>query len=81
MAGEPLETPGWWRKLRFAWREGYSGWVIASVAGAFSMATHFGAYWLITGGGWPGAIAITLLSTLVMVGACAWIGLGLITSR
>ncbi len=81
MAGESLQPAGTWRKVRYAWKEGYAGWVIACLAGSFSMATHFGAYWLIAGGGWPGAIAITLLSTGVMVWACAWVGLGLITGR
>jgi hypothetical protein len=81
MAGEPLAPVRWWQRVRLAWREGYAGWIVASLLGSFSMATHFGAYWLIVGGGWPGAIAITLLSTVVMVSACAWIGLGLVSGR
>ncbi len=81
MAGEPLDGAGWWREVRLAWKDGYAGWVIACLLGSFSMATHFGAYWLITGGGWLGAIAITLLSTTLMVAACAWVGLGLISGR
>ncbi len=80
MAGESLEPVTWWRKVRHAWRDGYAGWIVASLVGAFSMATHFGAYWLISGGGWLGAAAVTLLSTAAMVGVCAWIGLGLIAT-
>ena len=81
MAGEPLERASWRRQVKLAWREGYGGWVIACLLGSFSMATHFGAYWLIAGGGWLGAIAVTLGSTAVMVAACAWVGLGLISGR
>lgn len=81
MAGEPLKPIRWWRKIRLAWKDGYAGWILACLAGAFSMATHFGAFWLIAGGGWPGAIAITLLSTAVMVALCAWIGVGLISGH
>ena len=81
MAGEPLGGAGWWQEVRMAWSEGYAGWVIACLLGSFSMATHFGAYWMISGGGWLGAIAITLLSTGLMVTACAWVGLGLISGR
>jgi hypothetical protein len=81
LTGEPLEPPRWWQRMRLAWRHGYAGWIIAALAGSFSMATHFGAFWLITGGGWPGAIAITLLSTAIMVGLCAWIGLGLVSGQ
>lgn len=80
MAGESMESVTWWRKVRHAWRDGYAGWIVASLVGAFSMATHFGAYWLISGGGWLGAAAVTVLSTAAMVGVCAWIGLGLITT-
>src|SRR5919205_1232619 len=55
------------RRLREALgREGYAGWIIAALVGAFSMATHFGAYWLIAGGGWLGAALVTLCSTVVM---------------
>lgn len=87
LEGEPEPAPstsgpfGWWSKLRIMWRTGYSGWIIAAVAGAFSMATHFGAFWLIAGGGWPGAVAITLASTVVMVAACFWVMLGLVGPR
>ena len=81
MVGEPLVAPGWWAEVRHAWREGYAGWVIACLLGSFSMATHFGAWWLIAGRGWAGAIVVTLLSTVVMVSTCAWIGLGLIKGR
>lgn len=81
MAGEPLAGPGWWGQVRHAWREGYSGWVIACLVGSFSMATHFGAWWLIAGGGWAGAVLVTLFSTFVMVSTCAWIGLGLLRGR
>ena len=78
LADEPLGRPSWWRTLRSLWREGYAGWIIAALGGAFSMATHFGAFWLIAGGGWLGAILITLLATALMVAACVWIGLGLL---
>jgi hypothetical protein len=81
MAGEPLGRIGWIARLRRLWREGYAGWIIASLAGAFSMATHFGAYWLIAGGGWLGAALITLGSTLVMVALCFWVVLGLAETR
>ena len=81
MEGEPLQAPGWTRQLRRAWRTGYSGWILACLAGAFSMGTHFGVWWLAAGGGWPGAVAVTLVSTAVMVSACAWIGLGLLAGR
>jgi hypothetical protein len=67
-----------WGKLRLLWSQGYAGAMVAVLVGAFSMATHFGAYWLIAGGGWPGAIAITVLSTVLVVAACIWIGLGLL---
>ena len=67
--------------LRHAWREGYGGWIIACLAGSFSMATHFGAWWLIAGGGWLGAAVVTLGSTALMVLACAWVGLGLLNGR
>jgi hypothetical protein len=79
MAGEPTGLPGWWRKLQLIWRDGHAGWIIASLVGAFSMATHFGAFWLIAGGGWLGATVITILSTLVMVAACLWILMGLLS--
>jgi len=81
MVGEPLVAPGWRAEVRHAWREGYAGWVIACLVGSFSMATHFGAWWLISGHGWAGAIVVTLLCTVVMVSTCAWIGLGLIKGR
>jgi Flp pilus assembly protein TadB len=81
MAGEPDHPLGFVARLRRLWREGYAGWIIASGVGAFSMATHFGAYWLIAGGGWLGAIVITVLSTLVMVLICFWLVLGLAESR
>jgi hypothetical protein len=81
LEGEPLHAPGWAAQLRRAWRQGYSGWIVACLAGAFSMATHFGVWWLAAGGGWPGAVLITFVSTAVMVSACAWIGLGLIAGR
>jgi hypothetical protein len=81
MAGETMESATWWRKIRYAWRDGYAGWIVASLLGAFSMATHFGAYWLILGGTWLGAIMVTLLSTLTLVAVCAWIGLGLVSTR
>jgi hypothetical protein len=80
MAGEPLRI-GWWRTARHLWREGYSGWIIALLAGSFSMATHFGLLWLVTGGGWAGAAAVTVASTVAMVCLGAWIGLGLVTGR
>ena len=76
-----LRPVGWYARLRALWREGHAGWIIASCVGAFSMATHFGAYWLIAGGGWLGATAITLASTVVMVAICFWIVLGLVESR
>jgi hypothetical protein len=81
MADEPVGLVAWWRKLQLIWHEGHMGWVIAALLGSFSMATHFGAYWLITGGGWVGATAITVLSTVAMVGACAWVIVGLIDHR
>lgn len=81
MAGEPLGDVRWWRKVAVAWRDGYAGWVIACAVGSFSMATHFGAWWLISGGGWGGAAVVTVLSTVLMAGTCAWIGLGLISGR
>jgi hypothetical protein len=81
MADEPVGLVAWWRKLRLIWQEGHMGWVIAALVGSFSMATHFGAFWLITGGGWIGATAITVHSTAAMVGACAWIIVGLIDHR
>jgi hypothetical protein len=77
MAGEPLGQLRWWQQVRVAWRGGYAGWILACLIGSFSMATHFGAYWLIVGGGWLGAVVITLFSTVVMVATCAWIGLGI----
>lgn len=81
MEGEPLSSPGWRAQVRHAWRNGYSGWILACLAGAFSMGTHFGVWWLAAGGGMLGAAAVTLLSAGVMVLACAWIGLGLLTGR
>ena len=81
LEGEPLRGQGWIGGLRRAWRRGYSGWILACLAGAFSMATHFGVWWLAAGGGWTGAVLVTLLSTALMVSACAWIGLGLIAGR
>lgn len=81
MAGEPLIAPGLRAQLRHAWREGYAGWILACLAGSFSMATHFGAWWLISGGGWLGASVVTLGSTAIMLCACAWIGLGLLNGR
>jgi hypothetical protein len=72
--------PAWWGKLRVLWRRGYAGLIVAVLIGAFSMATHFGAFWLIAGGGWPGAIAVTLLSTLLVVAVCIWIAAGLAAS-
>lgn len=79
MAGEPTGLRAWWRKMQLVWRGGHAGWIIATLVGAFSMATHFGAFWLITGGGWLGATVITLLSTAGMVAACAWVMLGLLS--
>jgi hypothetical protein len=78
--GGPSEAAGlaWWGKLRVLWRRGYAGLIVAVLIGAFSMATHFGAFWLIAGGGWPGAIAVTLLSTLLVVAVCIWIAAGLV---
>jgi Flp pilus assembly protein TadB len=81
MADEPTRPVGWSARLRALWREGYAGWIIASLVGAFSMATHFGAYWLIAGGGWLGAGLVTLGSTVVMVAICLWVVLGLAESR
>jgi hypothetical protein len=82
MAGEPLERrDGWWHKLALLWRDGYSGWIIAALAGAFSMATHFGMWWLVAGGGWLGAALITLGSTVAMVAVGIWLMLGLIATR
>ena len=81
MEQETLSPPGWVAQVRHAWRGGYSGWILACLAGAFSMATHFGVWWLAAGGGMLGAVAVTLLCTVVMVVACAWIGLGLIAGR
>jgi hypothetical protein len=81
MEEAPLNPPGWPAQLRHAWRNGYSGWILACLAGAFSMATHFGVWWLAAGGGMAGAVAVTLVCTVLMVAACAWIGLGLIAGR
>jgi hypothetical protein len=81
MAGEPLGKPGWVAKLQHLWRDGHSGWIIAALVGAFSMATHFGAYWLIAGGGWLGATLVTLGSTVLMTAACFWVLLGLVSPR
>jgi hypothetical protein len=81
MADEPMGLVAWWRRLQLIWHQGHIGWVIAALLGSFSMATHFGAFWLITGGGWLGATVITVLSTAAMVGACAWIIVGLIDHR
>lgn len=81
MAGEPLRAPGWVGTVRYAWQQGYSGWIVACLAGSFSMATHFGVWWFAAGGAWLGAILVTLLCTVVMVAACAWIGLGLVAGR
>ena len=81
MEEAPLTTPSWLAQLRHAWRGGYSGWILACLAGAFSMATHFGVWWLAAGGGMAGAVVVTLLCTALMVLACAWIGLGLIAGR
>ncbi len=78
MVDEPLTPLPWHRKLRLLWRDGYSGWILAALVGAFSMATHFGAFWLIAGGGWLGATLITLLSTILMVAACFWVLIGLV---
>lgn len=74
---DPAAPARAWTKVQRMWRTGYAGWIIAAMAGAFSMATHFGAFWLIIGGGWLGAALITLLSTAAMVAACLWIGYGL----
>ena len=81
MEGEPLGAPGWRAQVRHAWRSGYSGWILACLAGAFSMGTHFGVWWLAAGGGMLGAVAVTLVSTGLMVMTCAWIGLGLLAGR
>lgn len=81
MRGEPLEQPAWVAKLRLLWRDGYAGWIVAALAGAFSMATHFGMLWLVTGGGWTGAVVVTVASTAAMVAVCIWLLLGLIPSR
>jgi hypothetical protein len=78
MADEPTGLVAWWRKVKLIWYGGHAGWIVAALLGSFSMATHFGAFWLITGGGWVGAAAITLLSTFGMVACCAWIMFGLI---
>jgi hypothetical protein len=78
MADEPTGIVAWWRKVQLIWHGGHAGWIVACLLGSFSMATHFGAFWLITGGGWPGAIVVTVLSTGAMVACCAWIMLGLI---
>jgi hypothetical protein len=78
MADEPVGLVAWWRKVQLIWRGGHAGWLIAAFVGAFSMATHFGAFWLIVGGGWVGAAVITMLSTLAMVALCAWIMMGLL---
>jgi hypothetical protein len=78
MADEPTGLVAWWRKVKLIWYGGHAGWIVAALAGSFSMATHFGAFWLITGGGWAGAAAITVLSTIGMVACCAWIMFGLI---
>lgn len=78
MADEPTGLVAWWRKVQLIWHGGHAGWIVAALLGSFSMATHFGAFWLITGGGWLGAAVITVLSTIAMVACCAWIMLGLI---
>jgi hypothetical protein len=78
MADEPTGIVAWWRKVQLIWHGGHAGWIVACLLGSFSMATHFGAFWLITGGGWPGAIVVTVLSTAAMVACCAWVMLGLI---
>ena len=77
---QPLEHLNWCGKIRVLWRRGYAGLIVAVLVGAFSMATHFGAYWLIAGGGWLGAIVVTVLSTAFVVAACVWIFLGLVSS-
>lgn len=77
----PTRPRPFWLRVRILWRSGYAGWIAAILIGSFSMATHFGAYWLIAGGGWLGAIGITLLSTGMMVFIGGWIGLGLVDSR
>jgi hypothetical protein len=81
MTGEPLRAPGLRGQLQHAWRDGHTGWIIACLAGSFSMATHFGAWWLIAGGGWLGAALVTLGCTGLMLWTCAWIGLGLLNGR
>ena len=81
MAGEPLGRPEWLAKLRLMWREGHAGWIVATMVGAFSMATHFGAYWLIAGGGWLGAAVVTVASTILMTAVGFWILLGLLGAR
>lgn len=78
MVGEPLETITGLARVRALMRDGHSGWVWATLIGAFSMATHFGAYWLIAGGGWLGAALITMLGTAIMVALCLWVLLGLV---
>ena len=78
MVGEPLETITGLARVRAVMRDGHAGWVWATLIGAFSMATHFGAYWLIAGGGWPGAALVTLLGTAIMVALCLWVLVGLI---
>jgi len=78
MVDEPTGLVAWWRKVKLIWYGGHAGWIVAALAGSFSMATHFGAFWLITGGGWVGAAVITILSTIGMVACCAWIMFGLI---
>ena len=78
MADEPTGLVAWWRKVKLIWYGGHAGWIVAASLGSFSMATHFGAFWLISGGGWVGAAAITVLSTVGMVACCAWIMFGLI---
>jgi hypothetical protein len=63
------------------WRDGHAGWIVAALLGAFSMATHFGAFWLIVGGGWLGAIVVTVVATAAMTAACLWVLLGLVSPR
>ncbi|MBI3972813.1 MAG: hypothetical protein HY332_16170 [Chloroflexi bacterium] len=72
---------GWLGRVRFLWRRGYRGWLLASLIGAFSMATHFGAFWLIADGGWLGAAVVTLGSTVLMVAVCFWILEGLVGTK
>lgn len=66
----PLTLGQRWGQLR---RRGLVPWTVASGVGAFSMATHFTVLWFAVGGGWLGAVLITLGSTFIMTAICVWL--------